>query len=464
MTAGALLSRPFISQSVLVKDDLFVAAFFMVLLAGCRQERLKDRLGAWRIGIAAGLFFATKYVALQTAPLVILVINAPFRAHWKWREWIIAVATAALIAGPWYLRNVFLTGNPLYPVPLNIAGVQIFKGLFFPSPSAQMHTAAGVWKVLTGGYQRIPAYLLCIAITGWLIALFADARAIKKDPMIRAAVLGPAMGMLTFIFVSHAPEIRYAYPSLLLLLISGALAISKIPGARFVKILIAAIFVLICAADGFVSINFVTGALAAGIGLSIVGWIVSRLPRRAALIFGCTCCTGAGMWIFVYWQSIILTEQDNEPAWFEQAYPDLRMVWDAAPEASPPGSTIAYTNLALVRPMMGFDYSRNLIYVPTRTGVKWAHDLPANNVHLAEPEFRAFVEKLLSEDSDPQMWLKNLLASGADTLVIGKQPYMENPPELGLAADQPEYFQLVFENATGIVYRIVPNRLAQAMH
>ncbi|HMB94931.1 MAG TPA: hypothetical protein VKK61_02715, partial [Tepidisphaeraceae bacterium] len=49
ISAGALLSRPFISQSFLVKDDLFVAAFFMVMLAGCANDRLQDRLGPWRI-------------------------------------------------------------------------------------------------------------------------------------------------------------------------------------------------------------------------------------------------------------------------------------------------------------------------------------------------------------------------------------------------------------------------------
>jgi len=34
----------------------------------------------------------------------------------------IAAATAALLAGPWYLRNALRTGNPLYPLvvcPLN---------------------------------------------------------------------------------------------------------------------------------------------------------------------------------------------------------------------------------------------------------------------------------------------------------------------------------------------------------
>ena len=48
----------------------------------CRPERLRDRLGPLRIGIAIGLFFATKYTAFLTAPLFLLVIDSPFRAQW----------------------------------------------------------------------------------------------------------------------------------------------------------------------------------------------------------------------------------------------------------------------------------------------------------------------------------------------------------------------------------------------
>src|SRR5207248_5226903 len=84
---GALLSRPFISEAILIKDDHFLAAFFVAIVAGLTQEQMKDRVGPWRIGAALGLFFATKYTALLTAPLLLLAIDAPFRAGWKSRQW-----------------------------------------------------------------------------------------------------------------------------------------------------------------------------------------------------------------------------------------------------------------------------------------------------------------------------------------------------------------------------------------
>ena len=135
---AALLSRPFISESILVKDDVFLAAFFLAAIAGCSRDRLKDSLGPWRIGAAVGLFFATKYTALLTAPLLLLVIDAPFRAGWRMKHWLIAAAVAAVLAGLWYLRNTILTGNPLYPVPLIVGGHTILKGLFVPIRSTEM--------------------------------------------------------------------------------------------------------------------------------------------------------------------------------------------------------------------------------------------------------------------------------------------------------------------------------------
>src|SRR5262245_20761038 len=91
VATGAVLSRPFVSQSLEVKDDLFIAAFFLAAVAGCQRTKLQDRLGPWRVGVALGLFFAIKYTAILTAPLFLLLIDAPFRAGWNWRKWLIAI-------------------------------------------------------------------------------------------------------------------------------------------------------------------------------------------------------------------------------------------------------------------------------------------------------------------------------------------------------------------------------------
>ncbi|MEO6435928.1 MAG: hypothetical protein ABIP55_09220, partial [Tepidisphaeraceae bacterium] len=43
IAAACMLARPFMSQTILAKDDLFVAAFFILLIDALRRERLEDR-------------------------------------------------------------------------------------------------------------------------------------------------------------------------------------------------------------------------------------------------------------------------------------------------------------------------------------------------------------------------------------------------------------------------------------
>src|SRR5205814_9054023 len=125
IATAAVLSRPLLSQSFEVKDDLFAAAFFLAAVEGCAPRKLRDPLGPWRIGIAIGLFAATKYTALLSAPLFLLLIDAPVRGGWSRRRWLIAIGAALVLAGPWFVRNWIDAGNPLYPVPID----RVFPGL-----------------------------------------------------------------------------------------------------------------------------------------------------------------------------------------------------------------------------------------------------------------------------------------------------------------------------------------------
>ncbi|MDR3692541.1 MAG: glycosyltransferase family 39 protein [Fimbriimonas sp.] len=72
-------------------------------------------LSAILLGFAAG----SKYTGLQTIGVVAVIL---FAAHALRKEAVTGLKTAALvaciamaIAGPWYVKNVVLTGNPVYP-------------------------------------------------------------------------------------------------------------------------------------------------------------------------------------------------------------------------------------------------------------------------------------------------------------------------------------------------------------
>ena len=99
IATGAALSRPFVSQSILAKDDLFMAGFFQAFVVGVAHANRPDRLAPCRVGIALGLLFSMKYTVLLSAPLIMLLLDAQPR-----KRLIPALIIAAVIASPWYLR------------------------------------------------------------------------------------------------------------------------------------------------------------------------------------------------------------------------------------------------------------------------------------------------------------------------------------------------------------------------
>ena len=129
-------------------------------------------------------------------------------------------------------------------------------------------------------------------------------------------------------------------------------------------------------------------------------------------------------------------------------------MWEFIDENVPPDATLAYTNLILTRPLMGFDYSRKVMYIPTRREVTNYCDLPSGNARVADEEILAFVSHLLTENPDRESWMSRLMASDAKYLLVGKQSVLTDPPEKAFADADPSHFVRVREDDSGTLYQI----------
>jgi hypothetical protein len=458
---AAVLSRPFVSEAIIVKDDHFLAAFFIVAIAGCTAARLKDRLGPWRIGLALGLFFATKYTAILTAPLLLLVIDAPIRAKWTPRQWGIAVACAIAIAAPWYIRNWIIAKNPLYPVPVSIGGFEIFKGMFIPQRSTSMRTLAGAWKALSGGYNSPSPLLVCLLGACWLVAIARTATRVKSDALLRICIIGPVVGLLIFFFASHAALIRYASPSLLLLFICVALATGRLPAWVWGQIALAGVIAVIAIYGSFEDKPTLERFCSYGLVVLVAGLvyyfaIAPQMRRHRMVRLGVISAAGLVVvcLIFVFWHSTLeMFRLNSNPGWSQQS-PENAALWKYVDENIPRDTRLAYTNLVFTRPLMGFNYSRPVVYIPTRPGVKDYHDLPPGRQLVPDEGIRAFVAKLLTDSPDEQQWREKLLGSGVEYLLVGRQAVLLGPPEEAFADNDPAHFHVEFKDAAGILYRI----------
>jgi hypothetical protein len=483
IAATCVLARPFASQAILAKDDLFAAAFFVILVDALSRQRLSTRSGPFRVGIALGLLLATKYTVLLSLPLLLLMVN---RA-WTLRRMLIGAGVALVLAGPWYLRNIRMTGNPLYPSDVTIGGVRVFAGMMDVAHSRLLTTPRGVWEVFVAGYYGLTRPMAFVLIAAWAIAALTAVWAIRRsrdpdddaavgsrthttttaaaatppssassrspsptprrytlaDPLVRTIVLGPLLGIGIFIAVAPYGEMRFAYPSVALLFAALALAFRALPWSAGVAI--GGIFVLLAAVTAFrpdLSWMFI----ASGVAIALPAMLITLAPRRTArhivLALGGVATIVLGLYAFVYFESYVRqTEADSAVAWSNPGvYGGIGELWqfvrtdDTAAVAAgsdtnstagagsriPRGATIAYANTFFTYPLMGYRFDHRVVHVPTRHDLERFTELPHLPRKVSGEELVTEMVAELRKDPDRTAWLRRLRESGAQYLIVAK--------------------------------------------
>jgi hypothetical protein len=468
LAAAAAVSRPFSSEIMAPRDDVFLAAFIGAAVAGCSSQALRDRVGAVRIGLALGLAAATKYTFLFAAPALLLVVDAPVRAGWTRRQWLIAAGMALVVAGPWYLRNLLLTGNPLYPVRVTAFGHAILPGLFEPLRSMRLRTLAGMRGAVVGGaahegaFHGPPAGLFWLLVIGWVAAVALRWREALRVPLMRACVLGLPLCLGLFLLKAPYAEVRFVFPALGLLFVAAGLALSSRPWLYMVNIAFAAVLLAVSVWTSYeykvgisqiASSAIVVAALAAGIAVVNRRWGSgggSRVIAYEAL---------AGLLllsqqIYVYWPSYVKGYGETKPQFWKTQYIGFAEAWKYVNENVPATATLAYANTYLLYPLYGTPPTRRLLYVPVRRDVTDFLHLPVFPHPVPGEEVDKTASELLCEKPDHDIWLRRLLDSRADYLFIARGQAVTDPPELGFTTDDPQHFTQVYSDDGAVIYQV----------
>ena len=360
VAAACVLARPLASQAILAKDDLFVAAFFVILVDALSRERVSTRSGPFRVGIALGLLLATKYTVLLSLPILLLMFN---RA-WTLRRMLIAAGVALVIAGPWYFRNIRLSGNPLYPTDVTLAGVTVFSGMMEVTRSHLLATPRGAWKVFVAGYYGLTRPIAIVLIATWAAATGcalvrrgrrtedlgtpAAATAVDDhprrglaDPLVRTCAIGPVIGVAIFVLLAPYGEMRFAYPSVALLFACVGIALAC--GARRgdgrprlpwgAQALLAAALMVLAALTAFhpeMSPTFTAVGVAAALpGMLLAAVAARRTAKRIALGAGGVAAVVLAGYGYVNWQSYVRqAEADSAVAWMNAfVYGPIGELW-----------------------------------------------------------------------------------------------------------------------------------------
>lgn len=171
---------PMLRQLVSSENDIAVAAlFFATLVYGIRHTRHHGRADLIFASVALGLLTGVKYYALgyagvAWAGLVGLLVTSG-RSRDAAKAAAIGVAAALLFGGYWYLRNLYVTGTPLYP--LGFSETTHLWGVMRPGSFRSTLLGSGrpvVWPLIIqavgtqAGLCHLVAIALLPATLAWL--------------------------------------------------------------------------------------------------------------------------------------------------------------------------------------------------------------------------------------------------------------------------------------------------------
>jgi hypothetical protein len=477
VAAATVLSRSFFSQATIVKDDLFVAAFFATAIAAVADmapaKRNGDRLSPLRVGCAIGLLIATKFTALMPLPLLLLVLW-PSRRHWSKHELAAAAIIVLALAAPWYLRNAIEFGNPLYPLILNFAGHPILPGLFSTAPDPSLRTPSGIWRIISTGYFATPAPFIAAVALLWLLGLLTPSPDAGSEVFRRAASdphnslrylagLGAPAGVILYGLTSPLPEARFFLPFFLPFFIGatgGLIALKRWPVLQTVA---ASAFLFAATCTTFESRNIASivqfsleAAAFAGTALALI--LLWRTHHRSAVAL----LTVAGLILagfsYIQFNSFAANiTQTADAVWSRpDTYGPLGDAWAFVRHNIPPAATIAYANTGLIDPLYGPPIGptapRRLVYAPVRPGIRTFADVPPFGQHIPENEVFQATADAMNRQADLPTWMRNLRQSHAGFLFLAKHGSAENPPEAAFIAALG--WKPVFENDAAAVYQL----------
>ena len=188
--------------------DLIMAALLIAALAfGHEYRSSRRRLDAAAAGLSLGLACGVKFVTLAYLPLVILPVLSAFIARRDGRAFLAFSLTGLLAGAPWYVRNAWLTGNPLFPMDVSLFGHAILRGAYTRQSlmASALHVRGG-WAVVAVATHAVGLWFSVVCIAGIVAGLFYCRRRAEWRSLAWIAPVGLAWH---FLVVPYSSQDRF---------------------------------------------------------------------------------------------------------------------------------------------------------------------------------------------------------------------------------------------------------------
>lgn len=201
-------------QSSMATVDLIWTAFYFIaayfLLQGLAASGSEGRGLMVLLGLAAGIVLGTKAIG-GVFVVLLLVPVAGARRHLAWLAFGLLVPSAY-----WYGRNVWLTGNPLYPLELSLFGRVFADGWYGRSAmlATAYHLPVSAWRTFVARLWLIAGGIgLALAVlgvaSGWAQALRPSVAPGARRALGLFSSVAAAQGLLYWYVVPYNTQERF---------------------------------------------------------------------------------------------------------------------------------------------------------------------------------------------------------------------------------------------------------------
>lgn len=471
----------------------FVASRFALLAA-----RLDSNLFFFVAGLC-GLMIGTKTTGFLLAILVFAwYAIAAFRLNSLYlqclfRSSIFLFAGVVLFGSYFYIRNYLLSGNPLYPYPVRLAGFEIFKGQADLDVVLSRTTVLGyldfwqdlgrIFYALIGDTTKITKFSWSLGPTGFAALLIGPPFALcglflsryRREYLI--LTIAGLVIVLAWLFLPFSGEfllfnVRFVWPGVVLFgLLATSAFISIFQPQPF--ILVALILALQTSSFFFTHapVSATTGGILA-CTLVIVGFtmLLARISRRLGvkiegfsfpasrprLAFVVASMLAITILVVAFWhehreQTRVASYREATDQLLVSEYADCL----AAVERQVPRGTLAVALEAqshgFLYPLFGSHFQRQVIYIHNGPEDSRLHsDYPSGNPR---------------QSPDKDAWLRHLALAAPDALLVFLNPVEGSKPiESTWAESRADLFQVQYRSPWCELYRVEKLRLPSLSH
>jgi len=445
--------------------DVICAAGLLLVLHNLLMLKEKFELKyAVLLGISVGIFVGIKLLNIvwlaALAPLIAYYWLRPNSITFRRRivYFIAALFCAVIFGGYIYIKNMFFSGNPAYPVSINLFGHNIFKGMIDNAGYSKILRPVGVkigdifWKEGLGGQFLLfilPATFIPLC-TVWFKR--QDAATVWERVCL---FIAPLLMLLMYIFVIHTGWVRYLFPYLALGLIVAAVFLKDFTWhKRYIYIF--GTLAVIASMTKMANSTLMFFSLLATLIFMILFFVLLRrgsfspwltFDRKNTLML----IIAIGVLFYFVNDDYVKNEFSRYPYIFskkERYKRDLGHGWSWLEAHTGKGKRIAFAGRSETYPLFGRELKNQVFY------------LPVNNIPMAP---YAAQDPYYRKDKDYAVLAYYLRMQEIDYIFVAQAQKEDDEytgPDIfsiedGWCRMNPQEFKLVFSNSLVHIYQVV---------